>query len=96
MKQYNNDVVTVAFTNFGRPAVGRVVTEEGSYAFVNSRNPYGGHNLMVVDLVEEEAVAHGVEAVLREAFYSSKKTYRKVRRFLSIKRPDTISWFISN
>jgi hypothetical protein len=96
MKHFNNGVTTISFTSFGRSSVGRVVTEDSGFAIVNSRNPYGSHNLVVVDLDNEVAVAHGIDAALREAFYSSRKTYRKVRRFLSEKMPGTVSWVVTN
>ena len=86
---------TLSFISFGHLTTGRLITEEGSFGFVNCRNPYGSHNLVVVDLTKEEAIAHGTEAAVREAAFCSTRTYRKVRKFLGDKRPETVRWQVS-
>ena len=71
------------FQSFGKTCSGRVITSGNGYAVVNSRNPYGSHNLILVDEATGEAQCHGTLAVITAAFeWMPIKAYRKVRGFL--------------
>lgn len=86
---------TINFTSFDRPASGRVIAGDSNYFFVQSRNPYGSHNLVAVDRVSLEAFRHGAEAVVFfAANWAAEKTYRKVRRFLAERVPATRQWCV--
>ena len=52
------------FTNFGSKNSGRLVTAGNGYQIVQARNPYGSHNLVVVDSESGEAIRHGSSASL--------------------------------
>jgi len=75
----------VDFESFGRTEHGRVITEGAGLLVVQARNPYGGHNLV---LVEDEpygrAIRHGTRAVVEAvANCMSERAYRKVRKHLA-------------
>ena len=75
---------TIHFYSFGRLCSGRLVTSAAGMAVVNSRNPYGSHNLVLVDQETGEAIRHGTDAVVAAAYgWMPRKAYRKVRRFLT-------------
>ena len=75
---------TVHFRSFDRMCSGRVVTSAFGLAVVNARNPYGSHNLVLVDQELGQAIRHGTDTVVACAFaWMPEKTYRKVRRFLA-------------
>mgnify|MGYP001438308630 CR=1 FL=1 len=79
-------VATIKFESFGQPASGRVITEGGGYAFAQCRNPYGTHNLVVVDMTTKQAIRHGTAAALLFAFeWCGKHAYRKVARVAAAK-----------
>ena len=74
---------TMYFESFGETQSGRVVTHWGDDIIVFTRNPYGSHNLVIVDWRTGEATVHGNIAVAEAAVnWLPKKTYRKVRKFL--------------
>ena len=56
------------FESFGRTCSGRLVTSAPGMAVVSSRNPYGSHNLVLVDEESGEAIRHGTDAVVAAAF----------------------------
>ena len=75
---------TATFINFGNAATGRVVTGDKEVQVVYSRNPYGSHNVVLVEVESMEAIRHGTEGVLVYAFLNmSRKAYRRVRAFLA-------------
>ena len=57
-------VQTVKFTSFGQRESGRLVTHCNGLEVVQSRNPYGTHNLVLVNADTGEAIRHGTVAVL--------------------------------
>jgi len=76
----------IKFNNFGQPAVGRIVTsyinDNDTYYVVYYKNPYGTHNLLVVNSDDEEAFVHGNEASIRFMMGSpTKKAVCKVYKF---------------
>ena len=82
------------FESFGSVACGRVITSGNGWGLVYASNPYGGHNLVAVDLATGEAVAHGNDAALGHAFLEMpRKQYRKARAFLAARGVAT-RWFI--
>jgi hypothetical protein len=52
------------FTSFGSKKSGRIVTAGNGYEIVQARNPYGSHNLLVIDCESGEAIRHGTAASL--------------------------------
>lgn len=75
---------TTKFFSFGRNESGRVVTAANGLAVVQCRNPYGKHNLVLVDEELGEAVRHGTLAVVEAvANWLPQKQYRKVRKYLA-------------
>ena len=74
---------TIRFKSFEKWCNGRIVTGNGNDALVYSRNPYGSHNLVVVDLEKREAFRHGNNASLDYAWaWISRKAYVKAMLFL--------------
>lgn len=72
---------TIEFLNFGRPANGRVITHCGDYVVALSRNPYGSHNMVLVDEGRNEAICHGDAAVLQFAYNClGRRAYRRAAR----------------
>ncbi len=72
------------FVSFGHIQTGRVITSFSEMAVVQSRNPYGGHNLVLVNLASGEAVRHGNLAVTEAAAnWFPRKKYQKIRSYLS-------------
>lgn len=69
---------TIKFYSFDRYTSGRVVTHDArdGLRFVLARNPYGSHNLVVVQ--GHEAIAHGNIASLSFAATCSQHVLRKV------------------
>ena len=59
-------VTLKGYDSFGESCVGRIVTECATAFVVNSRNPYGTHNLVLVDRDTWVAYRHGNLAVLSE------------------------------
>ena len=77
---------TIYFESFGETQSGRVVTHWGDEVIVFARNPYGTHNLVVVDQRTQEAIVHGNIAVAEAAAnWMPERSYRKVRKFLAAK-----------
>lgn len=75
---------TTKFISFGRTESGRVVTAAAGLAVVQSRNPYGTHNLVLVDEERGEAIRHGTMATLAAvASWMPNRTYRRVRKHLA-------------
>lgn len=71
------------FVSFGREESGRVITHDGEFAVVQCRNPYGTHNLCIVDN-GNDAFVHGTHATLEwVANHMGKRNYRKVRKHLA-------------
>ena len=78
--------MNVCFESFGETRSGTIVTHWGDDTIIYSRNPYGSHNLVIVDWETGEATVHGNIAVAEAAAnWLPKKTYRKVRKFLAAK-----------
>lgn len=81
-------MVTLSYRSFGRTESGRVITAAAGLAVVQARNPYGGHNLVLV-LVDEdegrgEAIRHGTLATLAAvAGWMPRRQYRRVRKHLA-------------
>lgn len=74
-----NGINTTTFKNFDGRASGRVLTHCGGWVFVACRNPYGSHNLIVVDEASGTAYRHGNTAALWiAANWCDERTYRKV------------------
>ena len=74
---------TISFRSFDKWCSGRIVTGNGNDALVYSRNPYGSHNLVVVDRNTGEAFRHGNNASLDYAWnWISRKAYVKAMLFL--------------
>jgi len=71
---------TIKFQSFGREATGRILTGNHSVLIVSARNPYGGHNLCVVDAESYRAIRHGNQAATN--WSPSIKAYRKVRAYI--------------
>ena len=75
---------STTFTSFGRRTSGRVITHAAGLTVVQARNPYGGHNLVLVDEEMGEAIRHGNLAVTEAvANWLPLKTYRKVLKHLA-------------
>ena len=75
---------TLRFFSFGRPCSGRLVTSAAGLAVVNARNPYGTHNLVLVDEESRESIRPGNAAVVgAAAAWMPRRAYRRVRRFLA-------------
>jgi len=74
---------SLKFESFGQTVCGTMVTELEGAAIVYSRNPYGNHNLVLVDWYRLEAIRHGNTACLAECLRESKQAYRKARKFLA-------------
>jgi hypothetical protein len=75
---------TVRFESFGRETTGRIITGDRSVLIVAARNPYGGHNLCVVDANTYRAIRHGNQAATN--WSPSLKAYRKVRAYIASRR----------
>lgn len=74
----------IKFMSFGHIASGRIVTSAVGLAVVQARNPYGSHNLVLVDEERGEAIRHGSLAVAEAAAnWLPQKQYRKVRAHLA-------------
>lgn len=74
---------TIVFMSFGQVCTGRIVSGNGNDVLVYSRNPYGSHNLVVVDRNTGEAFRHGNNASLTYAWnWISRKAYVKAMLFL--------------
>ena len=77
---------TMYFESFGETQSGTIVTHWGDEVIVFARNPYGTHNLVVVDQRTQEAIVHGNIAVAEAAAnWMPERSYRKVRKFLAAK-----------
>jgi len=75
-------MITAKFWSFGNLANGRVVTSHNGWQVVNSRNPYGSHNLVLVD-GEGRAIRHGNQAVLKFLWaWELDHAFRRAARFL--------------
>lgn len=75
---------TTKFISFSRTESGRVVTAAAGLAVVQSRNPYGTHNLVLVDEESGEAIRHGSLAVVEAvANWLPRRQYRRVRKHLA-------------
>ena len=73
-------VATISFFSFGRVEHGRVIPASRGLAVVQSRNPYGRHNLVLVDEGRGEAIRHGTSAVVEAAAnWLPRRQYRRVR-----------------
>lgn len=82
----------VYFENFGERGKGVCVTsfvskeeETEVYGAVFSRNPYGTHNLVLINISTNVAVVHGNLPVL-EILEQNQRAYRKAIKFLSTRR----------
>lgn len=85
---------TYHFSSFGHVASGQLVTSGAGWALVYASNPYGGYNLVVVDMTTDEAVGHGNAAALGHAFMEMpRRAYRRARAFLAA-RGVASRWFI--
>ncbi len=82
-------VQSIKFQSFDGLATGRVIThdDKSGTMIVQSRNPYGGHNLIVVEdggFYQYVAVRHGNNAVLCAAkAWISESTYRRCIKHLT-------------
>lgn len=75
---------TMTFSSFGRTETGRLITAAAGLAVVQSRNPYGSHNLVLVDKETGEAIRHGSLATLEcVANWMGMRAYRRVRKHLA-------------
>jgi hypothetical protein len=80
----------VKFQNFGKRAHGTVVTSSatmtGESVIVYARNPYGLHNLVLID--NGVAVRHGNDAVIAwaRAFGIREKQIRRAISFLAMRK----------
>ena len=89
-------VQTVKFTSFGHKESGRLITHCNGLEVVQSRNPYGTHNLVLVNAATGEAIRHGTVPVLEAvANWLPTKTYRRVRKYLAKKGKGT-DWVAIN
>ena len=89
-------VQTVKFTSFGAQKSGRLITHCNGLEVVQSRNPYGTHNLVLVNADTGEAIRHGSVAVLEAVVnWLPTKTYRRVRKYLA-KKGVGINWVAIN
>lgn len=87
---------TYSFTSFGRRMSGRLVTDDGFHAVVQARNPYGSHNLLLVDMASGEAIRHGTAVVVGAVCsWMSDRAYRRVRKFLAA-RGIAREWVVSH
>lgn len=85
-------MMSLRFTNFGKVEIVRVVSSfvncGDEFLAVYCRNPYGGHNLLIVSSNDESrfyySIRHGNRASL-DFFsrFASKKSFRRVARFLA-------------
>ena len=74
---------TFCFSSFGRYHTGRVITHTSTSIVIWARNPYGSHNLVLVDNITDEAWRHGNEACLFELMLLERRAYRRTRKFLA-------------
>ena len=82
------------FVSFGRTESGRVITHAAGLAVVQSRNPYGSHNLVLVDEESGEAIRHGTMAtVATVASWLPRRQYRRVRKHLAA-RGIGLNWVV--
>lgn len=73
-----------SFEIFGRTQTGRIVTSSGNHEVVFSRNPYGSHNLLLIDRDNDEPFCFGNKGVLYCLLsMGMDKAYRRARRFLA-------------
>lgn len=87
-------VATVYYSSFGRTESGRVVTAAAGLAVIQARNPYGGHNLVLVDEERGEAIRHGTMATLvAVASWMPSRAYRRVRKYLAA-RGIGLNWVV--
>lgn len=76
----------IQFNSFGRHCSGRVITHGNGYVVANSRNPYGTHNVVLVDETTGEAIRHGSQAVINcVAAWMGERPFRKVMKHLAKK-----------
>lgn len=81
------------YVSFGSPEKGKVVSEDKDSVIVYAGNPYGGENLVLVNLYTDDAFAHGNCAVLSFARqYMKKKAYMRAIRFLINHGVQVNSW----
>jgi hypothetical protein len=73
---------TIKIESFGKTVSGRLITSSTPHGlyFVQARNPYGSHNLVVVD-EEFRAIRHGNNAALNWA--PNERCYRKLLTHLA-------------
>ena len=77
-------MVMIKCLSFGKLACGRVITSDAVNSVVQTRNPYGGHNLVVVDNESGEAIRHGNNAALNAAYaWMPERAFRKVCKYLA-------------
>lgn len=77
---------TTKFVSFGRTESGRVITAAAGWVVVQSRNPYGTHNLVLVNEGSGEAIRHGSLAVVEAvANWLPRRQYRRVRKHLAVR-----------
>lgn len=82
------------FVSFGRTESGRVITAAAGLAVVQSRNPYGTHNLVLVDEERGEAIRHGnMAALAAAASWMPRRQYRRVRKHLAA-RGIGLNWVV--
>lgn len=73
---------TLRFYSFNDSAYGRIVTKDNDWTVVFSRNPYGKHNLVLVE--DGRAIRHGNVAVLAALLrWADRRAYRRARKFLA-------------
>ncbi|KLR59471.1 hypothetical protein [Diaphorobacter sp. J5-51] len=90
---------TISFWSFEKTCSGRLITHVGDYAVVQSRNPYGTHNLLLVEADHNgcgaEAIRHGSQATLLFVKqWLGQAAYRKVRKHLASKQVG-LNWVLS-
>jgi hypothetical protein len=89
----------ISFWSFGRRATGKVITHVGNYCVVQSRNPYGTHNLVVVESDHNgcgaEAIRHGsAPSLLFVQQWLGRRAYRRVRKHLA-SRGVGLDWVVA-
>jgi len=81
----------IKFYSFARLCSGRVLTHGDQYVIAVARNPYGSHNLVLVDYATAEAFRHGTDAVVTwVGAWGSDRVWRKLQKYLAM-RGTTIS-----
>lgn len=91
---------TTQFWSFGRRCCGRVITSVGDYAVVQARNPFGSHNLVVVERDANgcgaEAIRHGSQsALLFTRQWLGDRAYRRVRKHLAARQVG-LDWIVGS